>query len=207
MARGHWLDPLARQILRATGNLPSKTSHPSNQANHLDPIEIELKALKEEQNILKQESAYFIDVNRAKPSDWLTLPGCTEEMAQLLIRLQRAGVQLSGEEDLFQLLELPQNIANQWKPFLLFHWYGSAPPLPNIQSIDLNSAPISKVKDFLNWPEDRIQRLSRERQKNQFTNLADFQERLMLPASEIEKLIGAVRFGNKRPGPMLPPKC
>ena len=70
---------------------------------------------------------FLVDVNRAKIHEWKKLNGCTDQMASLLIRLQLGGVQLSGAEDLFQLLELPDHIAEQWKPHLIFRWYGNTP--------------------------------------------------------------------------------
>ena len=44
----------------------------------------------------------------------------------------------------------------------------------------------------------------RERRRAGFKDLADLQERLCLPASSVEVLIGRVSFGSRRAGPSLP---
>jgi DNA uptake protein ComE-like DNA-binding protein len=90
MARGHWLDPLARKVLQALGDLPVDTSAPTT-----------LSASSSSQI---QETDWFLDVNRATAEQWQRLPGCTAAMVDLLIRLQQGGVQFSQAEDLFQLL-------------------------------------------------------------------------------------------------------
>ena len=46
----------------------------------------------------------------------------------------------------------------------------------------------------------------RERRISGFRDLADLQERLSLPASSAEALIGRVSFGERRAGPSLPPR-
>lgn len=62
MAQGHWLDPLARQMLRVL-------KQPSKKINPPTP--------------------WLIDVNRASLNDWLKLPGCNNSQAELLLRLQQ----------------------------------------------------------------------------------------------------------------------
>ena len=49
-----------------------------------------------------------------------------------------------------------------------------------------------------------MQRLLQERRRAGFSNLADLQERLCLPASTVEALIGRVSFGSRQAGPSLP---
>ena len=53
---------------------------------------------------------------------------------------------------------------------------------------------------------ERQQRLLRERSRQAFRDIADLQERLLLPAGVIEELIGKVCFGPVRAssGPELP---
>ena len=63
----------------------------------------------------------MLDVNRASREQWLQLPGCSEDTADLLVRLQQGGVQFSNAEDLFRLLELPVELQGLWDPHLLFH--------------------------------------------------------------------------------------
>ena len=193
MARGHWLDPLARKVLQAMGDLPADMPAPTlPAASTSTPI---------------QEPEWFLDVNRATAEQWQRLPGCTAAMIDLLIRLQQGGVQFSQADDLFQLLDLPPLVAEQWRPHLIFHWYGDAPPLAEPPPLELNSASPQELQQTLLWPQARLNRLIQERIRQPFANLADLQERLCLPPEAIEELLGKkVRFGERRPGPSLPPR-
>ena len=158
MARGHWLDPLARRLLEATGQLPARArplpppaSASDSLGNGADPaaalgteameaeIEQELLGLRlrhDPQHRLRsgQEARHAaalgwrLDVNRASADDWLRLPGIGAAQVDLLVRLQQGGVQLSGPEDLQRLLDLPAAQLAQWEPLLLFRWYGDAMP-------------------------------------------------------------------------------
>jgi DNA uptake protein ComE-like DNA-binding protein len=182
MPRRHWLDPLARRVLQAAGQLPTAPAATPPPAAPL---------------------AWTIEVNRASREQWLQLPGCSEDTADLLLRLQRGGVQFSSVEELFQLLELPAEQCRRWEPHLIVHWHGDAPPQPAAAPLDLNNASAEELQ-VLSWPEQRLQGLLRERRRAGFENLADLQERLCLPASAIEALIGRVCFEARRAGPSLP---
>lgn len=197
MPASHWLDPLARRVLQATGQLPA-TPRPPAPAAQVNQAPVN-------QARVNQAPAWSLDVNRATANEWRQLPGCSEDMADLLVRLQQGGVQFSAANDLFRLLELPDSLAALWDPHLIFHWYGDAPPQPLKAPIDLNSAAPIELKS-LGWPEDRLQRLLQARRRQGFRNLADLQERLCLPATAIEELIGRVCFGERRAGPSLPPR-
>jgi len=184
MPRSHWLDPLARKVLQATGQLPAKPTVASPVAPPPAP-------------------AWTMDVNRASHDEWRQLPGCPEDTADLLVRLQRGGVQFSAADDLFQLLELPDELRRIWEPHLIFRWHGDAPPQPEAAPLDLNNASTEELHSLC-WPEQRLQGLLRERRRAGFRDLADLQERLCLPASAVEALIGRVCFSARRAGPSLP---
>ena len=185
MPRSHWLDPLARQVLRVTGQLPKPPLEASTPVSLQPPI-------------------WILDVNRASFAEWRMLPGCTDDMADLLVRLQQGGVQFAEEDDLFRLLDLTSEIRNLWHPHLIFHWYGDAPTQPELEPIDLNNADAEELSS-LDWPQQRIEGLLRERNRAGFSDLADLQSRLCLPASTVEALIGRVRFETRRSiGPTLP---
>ena len=190
MSRSHWLDPLARRVLQATGQLPPSTP-PQTTAPETSPAPP------------PAEPSWMLDVNRASRDQWLQLQGCSEDTADLLVRLQQGGVQFSNAEDLFRLLELPGKQRDLWDPHLLFNWYGDAPPQPPAAVLDLNNATPEALRQ-LNWPDNRLQRLLQERRRAGFCNMADLQERLCLPASTVEALIGRVSFGSRRAGPSLP---
>ena len=153
MARGHWLDPLARKVLQAVGELPPD---PPNQGASPSPAPV-----------TPSVPSWVIDVNRATAEHWRQLPGCSEEMIDLLLRLQRGGVQFSAAADLFQLLELPDELRRLWEPHLIFRWHGDAPPQPAAAPLDLNNASTEELHS-LHWPEQRLQGLLRERRRAGF---------------------------------------
>ena len=221
MAKGHWLDPLARRLLIATGQLPAAPRRlapgqsSTNQTGESDEaIERELLELKLAGNpALRLRTAeevrqlavlgWRLDVNRATAADWLRLPGCTPSQVDLLLRLQAGGVQLSGLDDLQRLLELPDGQIRCWQPLLVFHWYGEAPaagPPP----VDLNRSSAEQLQARLPLDAERCRRLVRERSRGPFQDLADLQRRLGLPPDLVEALIGKVSFGKGPVGPDLP---
>jgi DNA uptake protein ComE-like DNA-binding protein len=227
MARGHWLDPLARSLLEATGQLPRqpKPSSAITGPAGCEPDEPELSSAVERDLLeLKlrhdpgrrlidpaevQHAAalgWRLDVNRASAADWLRLPGITPSQVDLLLRLQQGGVQLSGPDDLQRLLELPRQQIEAWEPLLLFRWYGDgAPPPPSRRQVDLNHAnPTTLEQQLPQLDASRRARLLRERQRAPFSDLADLQLRLQLPPALVEDLIGKVRFGQGPAGPQLP---
>ena len=124
MPRRHWLDPLARRVLQATGQL--RASPRPAPAQPLPTV--------------PEPPALVMDVNRASRVQWLQLPGCSQDTADLLVRLQRGGVQFASADDLFRLRELPRDLARLWTPHLLFQWHGDAPPQPQAAPLDLNNA-------------------------------------------------------------------
>ena len=224
MAGGHWLDPLARTLLEATGQLPRRPkaapapepapaeTTPADEAVERDLLELKLR--QDPQRRLHDPSearraaalGWRLDVNRASADDWLRLPGITAAQVDLLLRLQRGGVQLSGLEDLERLLELPRNQVMDWEPLLLFRWYGDGAPLSTgPRPVDLNHATAAVLeRELPTLDAVRRARLLRERQRAPFQDLADLQHRLQLPPPLVEQLIGKVRFGQGPAGPQLP---
>ena len=192
MARGHWLDPLARSLLEATGQLPPKSSpapeptQPQAERNTAasspatdqdsDRVERKLLELKLRQNpglrLQTREEVrhaaalgWRLDVNRATAADWFRLPGISPAQVDLLLRLQHGGVQLSGPDDLQRLLELPADQVAAWQPLLLFRWYGEgAPQAPRPRPVDLNrAAPLELQRRLPQLDDVRRQRLLRRR--------------------------------------------
>jgi DNA uptake protein ComE-like DNA-binding protein len=221
MARRHWLDPLARRLLIATGQLPSPPTGPSpppGPPSADDPeesLELELLALRLTQDpALRLRDAdevrraarlgWSLDVNRATASDWRRLPGCSAEQADLLLRLQAGGVQLSGPEDLQRLLGLDDARLHAWLPLLRFHWYGE-PTTPGPAPVAVNRATGAELQARLGLSPERCRRLLRERGQAPFRDLADLQKRLQLPPTLVEGWIGRVGFEPPLPGPALPP--
>ena len=193
MARRHWLDPLARKVLQAMGDLPPDPVQPLRTASS---------------SVQEQTPApsLSIDVNRATAEQWRQLPGCSEVMIDQLLRLQQGGVQFSQLEDLAQLLDLSETVCDLWRPHLIFRWHGDAPAQPEQSVLDLNAASPRLLASGLAWPDDRLERLIAERRRKPFQHLADLQERLCLPPDVVEALIGRVCFGARPSGPSLPPR-
>jgi len=215
MAQRHWLDPLARHLLVATGLIPAAPPQPSSTDEAEIAIERDLLSLKLQQNPSLRLSSglevrhaaalgWRLDVNRATAADWLRLPGMTPDQVNLLLRLQRGGVQLSGAEDLREALDLTANQVAEWLPLLDFRWYSEPPsPPPPGARLDVNLATARELGE-LGLSSERCQRLHRERAREPFRDLADLQERLQLPSELVERWIGKVRFGTAQAGPALP---
>lgn len=256
MARRHWLDPLARRLLVASGQLPAPAvadpqrsgsafgllgrrsaassaglpqleaaaaagraaaaDHPEDAA-HQEAVERDLLALKLTQNPgLRLRDAeevrhaaalgWRLDVNRATAGDWIRLPGCTAHQADLLQRLQAGGVQLSGPDDLREVLGLQPATLTSWLPLLVFRWYGDASAQPSAPSpVAVNQAAAAALERLPGLTPERARRLLRERSRAPFRDLADLGERLALPPSVLEGWIGRVSFAPGPSGPVLPP--
>ena len=223
MAKRHWLDPLARQLLRATGQIPAAQlpAAPAGAAAERERVqrelvEQELLAMKLQHNpALKLEDAeavsraaalgWRLDVNRATAADWLRLPGIAADQVDLLLRLQAGGIQLSGADDLQRLLDLSEAVVRCWLPLLEFRWYGEpAAPLQSATRVDLNQASSQELAG-LGLDPPRLSRLLRERSRSPFRDLADLQQRLQFPADLVESWIGKVSFRQGPAGPALPP--
>ena len=143
-------------------------------------------------------------MNRATAADWGRLPGCGREQVDLLLRLQKGGVQLSGPEDLRAVLELDAALLASWLPLLSFRWYGEPPAPAGPVPVAVN---LASARDLAALPEltaERCARLLRERARGSFRDLADLRDRLGLPPAVVERWIARVSFEPGRPGPDLP---
>jgi DNA uptake protein ComE-like DNA-binding protein len=186
-----------------------------NEALHNDSVERDLLALRLAQNpALALRTAtevrhaaalgWSLDVNRATAADWGRLPGCGREQVDLLLRLQKGGVQLSGPEDLRAVLELDAALLASWLPLLSFRWYGEPPAPAGPVPVAVN---LASARDLAALPEltaERCARLLRERARGSFRDLADLRDRLGLPPAVVERWIARVSFEPGRPGPDLP---
>lgn len=104
MGKGHWLDPLARRILQATGYLlPNHVATPAPWPDpdcHGDAVALELLSLKLHQNpwlplpdeASVQHAAQLgvqLDVNRVPAAQWRRLPGMQWQWIDQLLQFQR----------------------------------------------------------------------------------------------------------------------
>jgi DNA uptake protein ComE-like DNA-binding protein len=215
MARRPWLDPLARRLLIATGQLPAAAQAPEPADEADEAVEKELLALRLRHNPALQlcdaadvrraaALGWRLDVNRASAADWRRLPGCRAEQVDLLLRLQAGGVQLSGPDDLQQLLGLDDQQLSAWLPLLSFQWYGE--PAPSTPApLAVNRATTAVLEQRLGLSPERCRRLLAERARAPFRDLAELQQRLQLPPSLVERWIGQVCFDAAPLSPELPP--
>jgi len=223
MGQKHWLDPLARRLLIATGQIEgdqprgapeAAASLPVAPEAMTTPIDRDLLELKLKQQPgrrladarevqLAAELGWRLDVNRATAADWLRLPGIDADQVDLLMRLQAGGVQLCGPDDLQRLLDLPPEVIGAWQPLLEYRWYGEPPTPAPAARLDLNRASERQLQQ-LGLSAARRARLLRERARRPFQDLADLQQRLQLPAEVIEAWIGKVCFSPAPAGPRLP---
>jgi hypothetical protein len=216
MAGRHWLDPLARRLLVATGQLPPlPPAAPTDLAGEADEaVERELLALKLAQNPglrlrdaaeVRQAAAlgWTLDVNLAAAGDWLRLPGCRPDLVDRLIHLQHDGVQWHGPESLAGALQVPPEQVRIWLPVLRFDRREPRPaqvPAP----LAINQASEGLLRERLGLGPERCRLLLMERAREPFRDLADLQQRLQLPPDVAERWIGRFRYG-AAPGPVLPP--
>jgi DNA uptake protein ComE-like DNA-binding protein len=199
MAKRHWLDPLARRILNAADRIGT--------ASRSGPPQPVAQARTSADALAPRRAAsqgWQLDVNRASAAEWQRLPGCTVHQVDLLLRLQRGGVQLSGLEDLQQLLNLDTLTLELWRPLLVFRWYDAPAGLQGPLPVQLNQAGGQLLQEQLGLSPDRCRRLLRERGRGPFLDLADLQLRLQFPPQVIEAMIGKVEFTAAVPGPCLP---
>ncbi|MFN7900464.1 MAG: hypothetical protein ACK5N0_12515 [Synechococcaceae cyanobacterium] len=233
MAQRHWLDPLARRLLIATGQLPGAAPVPMERSRaakdldalgfgdhaegeHAEQVERDLLALKLKCNPgLRLRNAeevrhaaalgWSLDVNRAAAGDWLRLPGCGLDHADLLLRSQAEGVQLCGAEDLQRLLGLAEAQIAAWLPVLVFRWYAEPPYPPAPPPLRINQASDQLLHRQLGLSEACCRMLIRERSLRPFSGLADLRQRLKLPEATLEAWIGRLSFQPGLASPSLPP--
>ncbi|MEB3361719.1 MAG: hypothetical protein VKI42_06295 [Synechococcaceae cyanobacterium] len=235
MARRHWLDPLARRLLIVTGQLadtpPPRSRRPSLSRapslpvvdrlgdgldDHAEQVERELLALKLRGNpALRLRNAeevrhaaalgWCLDVNRATATDWLRLPGCGLDQADLLLRAQAEGQQLRRAEDLQRLLGLAEAQILSWLPVLVFRWFEDAPRPTAPPPLRINQASDQLLRRQLKLSEACCQRLLRERAIRPFRGLEDLRQRLQLPDRQVEAWVGRLSFQPGQASPLLPP--
>ena len=199
MAKRHWLDPLARRLLNAADRIGNPSRSPTSQLVALASRSADALSPRRAAN-----QGWQLDVNRATAEDWQRLPGCTVQQVDLLLRLQRGGVQLSGLDDLQRLLNLDNLTLELWRPLLVFRWYDAPAVLQDPVPVQLNQAGGQLLQEQLGLSPDRCRRLLRERGRGPFLDLADLQLRLQFPPQVIEAMIGKVEFTAAEPGPCLP---
>lgn len=226
MAGRHWLDPLARRLLEATGQLPPLSPQAGGAGMGAsgmgakamgaeEAVERELLALKlaldpalrfRDGAEVRQAAAlgWSLEVNLAEAGDWLRLPGCPPDLVDRLIRLQGEGQQWSGAGDLAAGLQVSPSQVGIWLPVLRFRRRGQPRPAPLPPPLAINQASERLLQERLGLGPERCRWLLRERAREPFRDLADLQHRLELSPEQVERWIGRFRY-DAAPGPVLPP--
>ncbi|AFY30187.1 ComEA family DNA-binding protein [Cyanobium gracile] len=222
MAGRHWLDPLARRLLEATGQLPPlPPPQPGAVGTGIagmgaeEAVERELLALKLALNPalrfrdgaeVRQAAAlgWSLEVNLAEAGDWLRLPGCPPELVDRLIRLQGEGHQWSGPGDLAAGLQVSSAQVGIWLPVLRFRRRGRPRSAPLPPPLAINQASERLLQERLGLGPERCRWLLQERARQPFRDLADLQHRLEISPEQVERWIGRFRY-DAAPGPVLPP--
>lgn len=217
MAGRHWLDPLARRLLVATGQLPPPPpAAPAPLAGGTDEaVERELLGLKlaHNPNLRLRDAAevrhaaalgWTLEVNVAAAGDWLRLPGCRPDLVDRLIRLQRDGLQWRGPGELAGALQVPPEQVLIWMPVLRFARSADPASAQVPVPLAINQASEGLLRERLGLGPEHCRRLLQERAREPFRDLADLQQRLQLSADQAERWIGRFRYA-AAPGPVLPP--
>ena len=215
MAKGHWLDPLARRLLQAAGHLPRApvATRAPGEDGHDEDVELELLSLKLHQNpwlplpdgASVQRAARLgvqLDVNRAPATQWRRLPGMNWQWIERLLQLQRQGAHLHDLAELGQQLGVSPTLLQIWQPVLLFRSHGNPPCLPPL--VDVNGASGHQLCSLPGLDGGRVALLLRERQRGRFRGLADLQSRLRLPDPVMAALVGRIHCGRGPVSPDLP---
>lgn len=220
--RGHWLDPLARRLLIATGQIeaPPEPARPAPadlaSPPRDDAVERELLALRlkhrpglrladAEQVRHAAALGWSLDVNRACAADWLRLPGIRLEEVDRLLQLQAAGVQLADAGELQARLGLERGRLNAWAPLLVFRSYAGPSEQALPAPLAVNRASLRLLGEKLGLEPPLRRRLEAERRRRPFRDLGDLQQRLELPRARAEAWLGRLRFDTGAAGPELPP--
>jgi hypothetical protein len=221
--RRHWLDPLARRLLIAAGQIaapppPAAESGGRSAAPPArdDAVERELLALRlkhrpglrlADADQVRHAAAlgWSLDVNRASAADWLRLPGIRLEEVDRLLLLQAAGVQLADAEELQARLRLERDRLNAWAPLLVFRCYAGPPEQPAPVPLPVNRASLRLLSEKLGLDAPLLRRLEGERRRRPFRDLGDLQRRLELSSARAEAWLGRLRFDADASGPELPP--
>jgi hypothetical protein len=226
MATRHWLDGLARPLVRSMKrrsrlptDIPSVSDPPTPP--HDDAVESDLLGLRLRLDPARgladarevrhaAEQGWRLRVNLAAPCDWRRLPGCTPDRIDRLLELRESGVVLRRPADLRHHLGLSEADLAAWLPVLDFRPGppdppGRAPAPDRPGRLDVNRASPELLRARLPLHGDDVRRLVAGRQERPFGDLADLQRRLKLTEAEVERLIGRCVFGASLRSPSLPP--
>jgi DNA uptake protein ComE-like DNA-binding protein len=135
-----------------------------------------------------------IDANRAEVDDWLRLPGVSIHQARSLVALRQGGVQFHCLEDLAAALNVPGTRLQPFREILQFCYYDPDSPC-TIQAVNANTATVEALSRIPQVDFFLARAIVQHRQKyGRYSNLADLQQRLRLPANLTADLLHYLKF-------------
>ena len=165
--------------------------HPLARLLASDPT-YRLKSYQEAQ--LAADLGFTIDVNRATVDDWLRLPGISIRQAQTLNQLQAMGMQFYCVDDLAAALGISTAQLQPLERVLSFRHYddmGAIAPQP----LSLNLASHEQLSQVPGMTYQLAVMIVRDRAlRGPFHTLADLQNRLRLPAEQMQALMYYLRI-------------
>ncbi len=132
-----------------------------------------------------------IDVNQASIDDWLTLPGISIHQARSIVQISQSGVQYHDLEDIAAVLGIPAAHLTALSDRLQFCYYDG----PETPRLDPNSAPIADLAKLPGLNLIWASRISQERSRSPYLNLADLQRRIGLPSDVLSQVMHGLHFG------------
>lgn len=136
------------------------------------------------------EIGVAVDVNRATVDDWLRLPGISIHQARSLASLTERGVQFLSLEDLAAALNLPIQRLQPLASVLNFSYYS---PQLQYQRLNVNQATGQELTELAIAPE-LVQRIITERDRGDYQDFGDLQQRLSLSGEQVMALLQLFRF-------------
>lgn len=133
-----------------------------------------------------------IDVNQATEQDWSRLPSISAEQGRSLTALQKSGVQFHCLDDLAAALGMSQRHLKPLEPILRFCYYDRDDLTPP-QTINPNEASIATLTRITGVDVPLALQIVHHRTPP-YRDLADFQQRLSLSASQVEQLMHYLCF-------------
>lgn len=173
----------------------------------LDALEGQLNPLKHK---LKQDSHYRfrsvdevrlgerlgvqIDANRATVDDWLRLPGLSIHQARALVELSRAGVPLTGWEDVAAVTGMGLQQLQSFGEMVKFYYYDPDSAIVPSQ-INVNRVSARELMTIPRMEQALAKRLVYYRQQDgPYKDWLDLKHRLQLNPQTIARLVHYLRF-------------
>lgn len=143
---------------------------------------------------LAAQMGISIDVNQAGVDDWLRLPGISIHQARSLVSLAQSGLQYHCLEDIAAALSLPIQRLKPLEPILQFCYYDASSHIQKPPA-SLNLASVEQLTQVPQIDLYLARAIVQQRSLGgPYRSMADFQQRLQLPAATMANLIHYLRL-------------